>query len=290
MSMAFYPGKPQHFDLRRTGYFLSMAKSKELKSITPDDYLAAVAQVRRSFNLRRNGPTLKKIEAQPAAKAAVAEILRAFADHCGPNVRAKKHPLIDEVLKDIYGEEVKTDVYSGYKIRDDRVDLVFRRTLDLGLQTIVQLPRRHQKPTSLPKRFKSLASRLNRLADNLSFVIQDAEGRARLDFSDNSTGRTKVLQLPSEMKHGAALLASAAELRLKRVPVDSPNPQISFANYLIGWIEAGTGARHYDSMATLIEAAFIAANKPIPSWTNRLPIEKHTHRKRREKWAETLRS
>jgi len=48
-----------------------MAKSKELKSITPDDYLAAVAQVRRSFNLRRNGPTLKQIEAQPAAKAAV---------------------------------------------------------------------------------------------------------------------------------------------------------------------------------------------------------------------------
>src|SRR6516162_7407999 len=161
-------------------YCLSMAKSKELKSITPDDYLATVAQVRRDFNLRRNGPTLKQIEAQPAAKAAVAVILRAFADHCGPNVCDKKHPLIDEVLKDIYGEEVKTDVYSGYKIRDDRVDLVFRRTLELGLQTIVQLPRRLQKPASLPKRFKSLASRLTRLADNLSSVIQDAEGRARL--------------------------------------------------------------------------------------------------------------
>lgn len=52
---------------------------------------------------------------------------------------------------------------------------------------------------------------------------------------------------------------TVAKLKVRKIRATSPHPQISFAMYLIGWIEAGTGKQHYQEITTLIQAAFHAA-------------------------------
>jgi len=265
-----------------------MAKSEASNGIVLDDYLNTVAAVRRDFTLTLPGPTMRQIEDEPAAKPAANEIIQAFVDRCGTSIYSRVHPLLGTATSDIYTDAIKTEVYSGHKIRDDRIAWALRRTLELGLQAMVQLPFRQKKSAPAAKRLKSLVSTLNRLADKLTSTIYDPEIRGRIDLYEDATARGKLSALPSEIRQSANALTVVARLKVRKIRVNSPNPQISFAMYFIGWIEAGTGKQHYGQLETLIEAAFHAAGKAVPTWAGRLGIERHLHKRRRRKWAQSI--
>jgi hypothetical protein len=265
-----------------------MAKSEASNGLVLDDYLNVVAEVWRDFNLPQARLTMRQIEAQPTAKPAADAVLKAFADRCGASIYSKVHPLLGARFAHIYGEVIKTEVYSGHRIRHDRVDWALRRTLELGLQTIVQLPSRQKRPTPAAKRLKSLVSALTRSAGKLTSTIYDPEIRGRIDLYEDATARAKLSALPSEIRQSAEMLKAVAKLKVRKVRVNSPNPQISFAMYFIGWIEAGTGRQHYQELETLMQSAFHAAGKSVPPWTDRLAIERHLHKQRRRKWARSI--
>jgi hypothetical protein len=68
--------------------------------------------------------------------------------------------------------------------------------------------------------------------------------------------------------------------------MDSPKPQVRFALYLAGWIEACTGRKHYKHLQTLAVAAFAAADRhrEPPKWVDRLEIEMNRKMKKRRRW------
>jgi hypothetical protein len=152
------------------------------------------------------------------------------------------------------------------------------------------LPSRQKKSAPAAKRLKSLLSALTRASDKLTSTIYDPEIRGRIDLHNDATARAKLSALPSEIRQAAEMLKAVAKLRVKKIRVNSPNPQISFAMYFIGWIEAGTGKQHYRELETLIQSAFHAAGKSVPSWAERLAIERHLHKQRRKKWARSIAS
>lgn len=152
------------------------------------------------------------------------------------------------------------------------------------------MPTKEANRASVPKRLKSLAVTLSRSAEKLAALLYEADVRGRIDLWEDQAARAKLLGLPSEIRWSGDALKAVAKLKVRKIRVNSPNPQISFTMYLIGWIEAGTGKQHYENLTTLVQAAFYAARKPLPPWTERLAIEKHLHRKRRKKWAESISS
>jgi hypothetical protein len=66
---------------------------------------------------------------------------------------------------------------------------------------------------------------------------------------------------------------------------DSPNPQVRFAMYLVRWIVACTGRKHYRNLQTLAAATFVAAGHEPPAWVDRLEIDMNRRRKKRRLWA-----
>ena len=130
----------------------------------------------------------------------------------------------------------------------------------MGLQTIVQLPSREPKKlVPVPKRLRSLASMLTRSAEKLNIEIADAEVRGRIELWGDHASRGRLFKLASEMQWGIEALNALTELKVKKIRTDSPSPQISMTMYLIGWIEAATGNKHYGNVTTLVHAAFCAA-------------------------------
>jgi hypothetical protein len=267
-----------------------MVKPRSCNGLVLDDYLNTVASVRKSFRLP--SPTLhfRKIESEPGARAAMAAIVDAIVNRCGSKIYTKVHPLLGAAANEIYAEPIKTEVYSGNKIREDRLGQTLRKTIELGLQTIVQLPSKERKQASVPKRLKSLALTLHRSAERFAALIHESDVRGRIDLWEDQAARTKLLGLPSEIRWSGEALNHIAKLKVRKIRVNSPNPQISFTMYLIGWIEAGTGKQHYEDVTELVQAAFCASRKPLPAWTERLAIEKHLHRKRRKQWVQTISS
>jgi hypothetical protein len=60
------------------------------------------------------------------------------------------------------------------------------------------------------------------------------------------------------------------------------------AMYVLGWVEVATGSPNYGSFTALIQAAFYAAGKSPPKWTDRLSLEMHHKRQWRKKWAQAI--
>lgn len=255
-----------------------------------DDCLSEIARVRSQFGL--NAPTfgLRQIEAEPAAKTTIEAVVKDITARHRSDICSKPHPLLAEVGKDIYGEPVKTSVYSGTQIRPDSVSQTLRRVIEVGLQTIVQLPSKEAKPVSTPRRLKSLALALRRSAEKLDAALGSAEVRRYIELWGDPAGRARVLRMPGEIRWGGDALNAVAGLKVTKVRTDSPNPQISLTMYIIGWVEAAAGKPNYEKVATLVRAAFCAAGKSTPKWTDRLPIEMHFKRKWRKTWASIISS
>lgn len=85
------------------------------------------------------------------------------------------------------------------------------------------------------------------------------------------------------------LNATIANTHLVRLKINSPNPQVRLALYVVGWFEASTGREQYAHLETLVRAAFLSAGEKTPKWVGRLAIEMHLHLQRRRRYALTLR-
>jgi len=255
-----------------------------------DDYLAVIADIRRRFGFSAPGFGLKQIKAEPGANGTLLAVLKKVSARYGTEIYSKRHPLLTELGKGIYGEEIITSGYSGYRIRPNLIAKTLQRAIEVGLQTIVQLPAKEAKPISVPKRLKATALALRRSAERLEAAFSDADIRRYIELWDDPVSWTRLQNVPSEVRWTVESLRTVATLKVKRVRMDSPNPQVSLTMYILGWVEAATGKPNYEEMTILIQAAFCAAGKSPPKWTNRLPIEMHLKRQWRRKWVRTISS
>jgi hypothetical protein len=262
------------------------AQQNRAGGLTLDDYLHALTDMRRTFNLAEPSLTLQNIEREPGASAASEALVTETMMRHGSEIYAKQHELLDNSGTEIYGEWIRTEVYSGHRIRDDRIKQVLRKALELGLQTLVQLPNQGPKKARPPK-LKVLAGTLLRLSGKVKEALEHEEIQARLRILNEAAHEDgkNLLKLSQELDRSAATVRAMAEIKIKRVLSDSQNPQIRWALYFIGWITSSTGSQQYSEVTTLFDAAFAAAGKRAPRWVSRLAIEMNFKRRRRQKWA-----
>ncbi len=255
-----------------------------------DDYLHALADVRRQFGLPTPKFGLKKILTEPAANAALDTLLKEVSTRHGSNVFSKGRQLLAELGLDVYAEEIATPVDSWHRIRPDVLSNVLQRAIELALQTIVQLPTTYPKPVSVPKRLKATAKGLKRAAEKLEDALGCADVTSYMDLWDDVAGRVRLRSIPGELRWTIQALQMVAALKVKRVRRDSPNPQVTLAMYILGWLELATGSFNYEKFATLLRAAFFTARETPPKWTDRLSIEMLSKRRWRKKWARAISS
>jgi hypothetical protein len=256
-----------------------------------DDYLQAIADMRRTFKLAKPGFDLSDVESQAAASAAINAIVKETFERHSPEIYSKQHALLSPVGKQIYGDWTQTQAYSGHRIRQDWIEPVLRRIIEVGLQTVVQLPERDRKPASMP-RLKTLAAALDGLAEKLDTALRNDEFLARTEilFEEGNPNRERVQKIRDELRWGADAVKAMAKLRLKRIKSDSPNPQIRLAMYFVQWITSCTGGQRYRDLATLFHAGFSVAGGRMPSWIDRLGVEMNLKRKRRKRSVGTITS
>jgi hypothetical protein len=258
-----------------------------LAGLVLDDVLWAIREIRRDFRLRKPNFGLEQIERESTAKKALKEIIEATKRRHGLEICSKQHPLLEELGPEIYAEEIKDSVFSGYwRLSPSHVDPALRRIFEIALQTLAQLPARHPKVPRTKDKLVSLASRFDKLAAQADTAFR-ANRRIEVFFGAAAERDLAQLRgLPSELRQGAEMLkAIVSGTRKVKVSMDSPNPQVSFALYLVGWIEACTGRKYYRSLGALAATAFAAANmRHEPQWVHRLEIEMHRKMKKRRSW------
>jgi hypothetical protein len=268
------------------------ARPERKPSLCLDDYLEAVEDMRRRFALPIPEVGLKEIEKYAAARNAIEEIVKATLKRHAYRIYSKPHSIFGNVDNQIYSERIETSAYSGFKIHPNCIDKTLRRAIEVGLQTVVQLPPRDPSRGYRSRQLKSLALALGRCAKQLSVALQSDEVRERLKSlpQKERDSKLQLWQLDNEMQRAADVLQAVATLRVARVKMGSPNPQVRFEVYFVGWIQACTGSQRYETVATLIAAAFAAAHKRTPPWLERLAIERHSQSKHRKKWIRQISS
>ena len=261
-------------------------------SLCLDDYLAAVDDMRRRFGLPTPEFGLKEIENYVGSRKAIEETVKDTCERHASRIYSKSHPLLAAVGKEIYSKAIVTPAYSGFKIRPNCIGKTLRRAIEVGLQTVVQLPPRDPSRGYRSRQLKSLALALRKCAKQLSVALQSDEVRERLKLLPQKERDSKLQlgQLDDEMQRAADVLQAVATLRVPRVKMGSLNPQVRFAVYFVRWIQACTGSQRYGTVATLIAAAFAATRKNTPPWVERLAIERHLQSEHRKKWIRQISS
>jgi len=249
-----------------------------------DDFLNIVQSERHALpapNFR-----LKDVESYPGAALAVERIVQDIVEWRPGEILATPGPLLEELGPDIYGEMVKTAGSPRPRIIDASVKPVLRKALELALQTIVQLPSRDPREYS-SKRVLALASALSKLGEKVSDARRETELRARIDciFGEDHASRALLKKVGEEMQLAGKALQTIAKTKARRVKTDIPNPQARWAVWFARCIREWTGRPHYALLATLLDAAFQSAGKPVPKWVGRLEIEQHREMTLRREWA-----
>jgi hypothetical protein len=268
-------------------------QAKEKNSLVLDDVLWATVDIRKQFTLPKPHFGLKQIERVAGARKALGEIIEATKRKWGPEICSKRHALLKDLGRSVYAEEVKGRAFSGYwRLSPSHVDRALRRVFEIALQTLFQLPARDPKVQRAQDKLVSLASQFRKLAERVYPVVQTDE-RVGVYFSRTESGeRLRLLALPAELRWAAEMLnAVSSDKRIVRLRMDSPNPQVRFALYLVGWIEVCTGRKHYKHLQTLAAAALAAADehREHPKWLDRLEIEM-TRKMNKRRWRERLRA
>jgi len=164
--------------------------------------------------------------------------------------------------------------------------------LERALQTIVQLPKKWPPLKDGTRELKLLALHCEKLAKEIDGVFKRREvfDRASAYFSESHRpGLDQFFRQAEELQRAAETArAILANTRVVKQKTDSPNPQVSFALYLIGWFEASTGKKQYVPFKTLLDAAYAANEMDPPPWVDRLEIEMTRHRARRKAWAKSI--
>ncbi len=255
-----------------------------------DDCLNQFHDVRRRFKLATPTWSIRLVERQAGAKAALGEIIKGILDRHGSEIYSKTHPLLADLGKEIYGEPIVTVVYSGLRIQKGKIEQTLRKIIEVAVQTIVQLPCRESRSTSVPKRLKAAANALTISADKLCAALTSPDVRRYIELLDDQANLARISAMPHEIRETADSLRAAASLKVKKLRMNSPNLQTSMAMYFIGWLRVATGRLHYEGVTVLLQATFSAAGRPQPRWIDRLAIEMHGQKKLRGRWIRTISS
>jgi hypothetical protein len=266
------------------------ASSNQHQGLVLEDYFHYMEETRSGFQLPAPEFGLKEIQAHAGTDAAIKRIIKDTADRHGAEVYSKPHPLLAETNSPMYSAYLKTAVYSGHRIHPQWVERALRRALEVGLQTIVQLPSHFPKPAYRLRQLKSLASALGRVGQKANAASAEAEVRERLKlhFQGNSANHVRFLRLGDELQWAAATLQSLTELKLVRIPMGSPNPQVRVALYTVRWFEACTRRKHYETFKTLTGAAFYTVGMQRPRWVDRLEVEAVLEARHRRNWVKRI--
>ncbi len=269
------------------------ASSNQHQGLVLEDYFHYMQEIRSGFQLPAPEFSLKEIQAHAGADEAIKRIIKDTANWHGAEIYSKPHPLLPETNSPMYSGYQKTTVYSGYRIHPQWVEQALRRALEVGLQTIVQLPIHFPKPAyhlRQPRQLKSLAAALGRVGQRANAASAEAEVRERLNlhFQGNSANHARFLRLVDELQWAAATLQSLAELKLVKNPMGSPNPQVRVALYTVRWFEACTRKKHYETFKTLTGAAFYTVGMQRPRWVDRLEVEAVLEARHRRIWVKRI--
>jgi hypothetical protein len=229
-----------------------------------DDFLATVYRIQKTYPLLPEAKFgLEQIERQAGAKSAAEKIIRMTLVRHAPEIYSKPDPLFNKICNIRRGKRInKPGFYSGWQIPPVDAPKVLRLLLEIGLQTIVLLPKKNPPLKDGKRELKPLVSRCKKLAKGFNGVLKTREARKRASvyFSgSNGPGLDQWSRQAEELKRTAETVQSIlAKTRLVKQKIDSLNPQVSFALYLIGWFEASTGKKQYVPFKTLLDGAYAA--------------------------------
>jgi hypothetical protein len=259
-------------------------------TLVMDDFLYAIARTRRSYALPNSNFDLKNLASYTGALSAIEALVTNTIDFHAGDISAKRCPLLNDLGSNVYGAAVKIGAYSGYRIAPESVEPVLRRALELGLQTIAQLPRRTRTQWS-SKPVLSLASALMKLGSRVTGAARGREFSSRVItfLGKDHTSFGRLPKLGEEMQWAGKTLQGVAKAKMRKQSVDHPNPQVKWALYLTRWIESATGRPNYEHLRTLLHATFHSAHNHVPKWVNRLEIERHLQKKLRGRQIEVVR-
>jgi hypothetical protein len=172
---------------------------------------------------------------------------------------------------------------------------VLTKLFALALQTIVQLPVHAPKVGLSSHALTTLSSQFTKMAAKAQSVLENHEARQRVLMYLRHRGEkdlNRIFRTTGELSWASDVLTNAVStIAVVRPKWDSPNPQVRYALYFVGWVEAATGRQHYRELSDLLTAAFHAVNpdpKKRPNWVDRLAIEMNSKRIRRKNWAKGI--
>jgi hypothetical protein len=257
-----------------------------------DDYLVAIADVRKRFELATPRFGLPDMELHRVVHNAVETLIKGAITRHGNAIFTKPHPLIADMGDDIYSEQVRMAAYAGNRIHPAFREQSLRRLLELGLQSIAQLPSRYPARVPPQKQLRSLGTAFDKCAERAEAAFSEENARRRIElyFGEDHKSRQRLLGMVQELQWCSRSLSAALDFKVVNRRKDSPNPQVSLGMYFVTWIEFCTGAKHYSELTMLFEAAFCAAKKPTPRWVDRLAIEMNSKRHWRREWIKSISS
>lgn len=254
------------------------------RSLVLDDVLFQIGEAYRTFKITPVELSMSQLGISPKTGVALARMLRETIERHQGEIFTMRHPVLESIGDDIYEDEMKTGFAPRYHVSPGRQTEVLRKVLELGIQVVAVLPSKNSDHLD-GKALKSLASNASKLSEKIRAAASDPHVQERMNFLP---GVPQIRKLSTDAQVTAQILNSLAKLKVKVERFASPNPQIRFALYLAGWIDACSGRQRYALLADLLEAAFRASNKNPPKWINRLEIEMNRRRQYGAKWFKSV--
>jgi hypothetical protein len=264
-----------------------MARQKviERRGLVLDDFLGYMDQTRKDYHLGNSKLGLKEIEERPDAKEALEKIVSSVSKQNGSEIYSHRHSLLSGIGRGVYSKKVGSNNCPRWRIRPKYVRSVVRALLERALQTLVHLPTKDAKQRDSTEQLRTLASHFLKLADEARLTLANSMVRDRIATyyrCSREPGKERLFEVIAEMQRTSETLNTiCARTGSIGVKMDSPNPQVRFALYIVGWLDVAAGGPRYDALNTLLSAAFDIVELPSPNWIERLAIEKHSKRRRR---------
>jgi hypothetical protein len=167
-----------------------------------DDYLVAIGDVRKRFELATPRFGLPDMESHRVVQNAVETLVKGTITRHGNAIFTKPHPLIADMGDEIYSEQVRMAAYAGNRIDPAFREQSLRRLLELGLQSIAQLPSWYPARVPTQKQLSSLATALDKCAGRAEAAFSEEEARRRIElyFGEDHKSRQRLLAMVEELQ------------------------------------------------------------------------------------------
>jgi|SRR5579863_4685047 len=109
---------------------------KTATALVLDDFLAVIAEARRSFKIAPAELSLGNLGLSQKISSAVTRLIKDTVELHQGQVFTMVNPLLKPLGDDIYGEEIRTLFAPRHQLSPGRQGDVLRRVLDLGLQVM----------------------------------------------------------------------------------------------------------------------------------------------------------